>query len=698
MAKNKILISFFVIVPVLLLLSFHSLHAQTLTITLEGKSPGQLQLTETSQTWPVFSGLPVVPLGKKVFLSADTTAGGDTTVQAPMVTWTLTAKPNGSTASFEQSGTSSTNSFTADMRGLYTITATIGSKTATQNIFVSVFKGITLTKNCAPCHQTPKTVNKFPQWSQSAHATMYKRGITGGLFGEYGTYCVKCHTTGWDSTLNNGNFGYKAKITGWDTTWYKPRKPVNDTIHITPGDSSRWVLLETQYQSVDSVANIGCEQCHGPATDHAMTADPTKVAVSLQGSVCNVCHDLSPSYVVGSDWRQSNHATMPLSGEEAGRTACYPCHSGSAIVKFAKNKTAPGYNATQDNFPSIACASCHDPHMSANNTSSVRLTTLDSLVNGYKPQNPTGTGSMCMNCHHARENSQVRVTNQATKFADRFYPHYSPQSDMFLGANGYEYGQNFTGQGTHKNIMANACVDCHMVANPDTSVNRFAEANHFMKMVDQQGKDRVYVCKPCHPSVNTSFDEVKASSDYDGNGTIEGVQTEIRGLLDKLKAVLPKDSTGEVVTMARDSMIVKNFPGYPKILPAMWDYYFVKNDWSYGVHNSRYAVSLLQASLAQVTGVEKSNNNIPRIYALEQNYPNPFNPATTIQFSVPENADVTLKVYDAVGREVATLHSGVLITGNYKIVWNASNLASGVYYYRLSSEKFSMVKKMVFLK
>lgn len=696
MVKNKILLSFFVIVPVFLLLSFQTVSAQNFTIKVEGRSPGQLNLTEESKVWPVSPGLPVVALGKKVYLTADTTSA-DTTKPSPIATWALTAKPTGSAATLDSTGTRG-NSFTADVRGTYTVTATIGSRTITQNIFVSIYKGITLTKNCAPCHQTPKTVNKFAQWSQSAHATMYKRGISGQLNGTYGTLCAKCHTTGWDSTLNNGNFAYRSKITGWDTAWYKPGTLTNDMIQITPGDSSRYVKLTTQYQSVDSVANIGCEQCHGPATDHASTADPTKIAVSLQGSVCNVCHDLPPSYVVGRDWRQSNHATMPLSGEEAGRTACYPCHSGAAIVKFAKNKTTPGYSATTDNFPSIACASCHDPHQSENNTSSVRLLTLDSLVNGYKPPVTTGTGSMCMNCHHARENSQTRVTRQATVFADRFYPHYSPQSDMFLGANGYEYGQNFTGQGTHKNVMTNACVDCHMVADPDTSVNKFGEANHYMKMTDQNGKDRIYVCKRCHISVTTSFNDVKAQSDYDQNGKMEGVQTEIQGLLNKLKAVLPKDSTGEVVTMARDSNIVKKFPGYPKILGPMWDYYFVKNDWSMGVHNTRYAVSLLQASLAQVTGVEKENNITPRVYSLEQNFPNPFNPATTIKFSIPENADVTLKIYDAVGKEVTTLYSGNMKAGNYKILWVPVNVASGVYYYKLSSINFSLVKKMVFLK
>ncbi|HEX2868609.1 MAG TPA: T9SS type A sorting domain-containing protein [Ignavibacteriales bacterium] len=696
MVKNKILISFFVIVPVLLLLSFQRASAQSLTIKLEGRSPAQLGLNESSKVWPVSSGLRVVAVGKSVYVSADTTMERDSTTKPPVITWALTAKPTGSTATLDSTGTNG-NSFMADVRGLYTVTATLGSKTATKNIFASVYKGITLTKNCAPCHLTPRTVDKFPQWSQSAHATMYKRGITGQLHGTYGTDCAKCHTTGWDSTLNNGNFAYRSKITGWDTAWYKPGTLTNNTIQITPGDSSRWVKLETQYPGVDSVANIGCEQCHGPATDHAAAADTSKIAVSLQGSVCNVCHDLPPGYPVGGEWRQSKHATMPLSGAEAGRTSCYPCHSGSAIVKFAKNKANPGYNA-QDNFPSIACASCHDPHQSTNTTFSVRLLSLDSLVNGYKPQTPTGTGSMCMNCHHARVNSQTTVTNQAKKFSDRFYPHYSPQSDMYLGANGYEYGMNFTGEGTHKNIMPNACVSCHMVANPDTSANRFGAANHYMSMTDQNGNDRVYVCKPCHPSVNTSFEDVIASSDYDKNGKIEGVQIEIQGLLDQLKAKLPTDTTGEVVTRASDSMKVKNFPGYPKILGPMWDYYFVKNDWSKGVHNSKYAVSLLQASLQQLTGVEMKDNITPKTYSLAQNYPNPFNPATTIEFSVPENADVTLVVYDAVGRQVGILHSGILKTGNYKVVWNPGNIASGVYYYKLSSVNYSLVKKMVFLK
>ncbi|MGE5497514.1 MAG: T9SS type A sorting domain-containing protein, partial [Syntrophothermus sp.] len=488
---------------------------------------------------------------------------------------------------------------------------------------------------------------------------------------------------------------------GWDTAWYKPGTLSSDSlIKISAGDSSRWVKLQTQFPSVEPVANIGCEQCHGPANDHANTADPTKVDVSQEGGVCMQCHDSPPVYTIGNMWKKSNHATLPLSGEETARTACFPCHRGPAFVKFANNKAAPGYVLADDNIETIACQSCHDPHGNAN-PSSIRLATIDSLVNGYKPSsNPAfkgGSGSLCMNCHHARENSFVRVTNQQKKFADRFYPHYSPQSDMFVGANAYEYDLKITGTGTHI-FMQNACVTCHMAANPDTLANPSGEMNHFMKMQDENGKDRVYICKPCHPSVSTSFEDIKAKSDYDGNGKIEGTQIEIQGLLDKLKAVLPKDSTGEVVTMAKDSMLVKNAPGYPRILPAMWDYYFVRNDWSKGVHNATYAVAILQRSLAQVTGVEKTSNTIPAAYSLEQNYPNPFNPVTTIAFSLPENANVTLTIFDAAGREVATLQKGFMTAGKYKVTWSPGSTASGIYYYRLNSDKFTMVRKMVFLK
>lgn len=89
---------------------------------------------------------------------------------------------------------------------------------------------------------------------------------------------------------------------------------------------------------------------------------------------------------------------------------------------------------------------------------------------------------------------------------------------------------------------------------------------------------------------------------------------------------------------------------------------------------------------------------LPTEFVLEQNYPNPFNPSTTIRFSLPEDNFVALKVYNLLGQEVATLVNENKIAGNYNINFNASNLSSGVYLYKLDAGKFSAVKKITLLK
>lgn len=85
-------------------------------------------------------------------------------------------------------------------------------------------------------------------------------------------------------------------------------------------------------------------------------------------------------------------------------------------------------------------------------------------------------------------------------------------------------------------------------------------------------------------------------------------------------------------------------------------------------------------------------------FELAQNFPNPFNPSTTIQFSLPQDDDVRLKVFDARGREVETLVSGRTSRGTHKVSFNAANLASGVYLYRLETSTFSETKKMLLIK
>jgi hypothetical protein len=96
--------------------------------------------------------------------------------------------------------------------------------------------------------------------------------------------------------------------------------------------------------------------------------------------------------------------------------------------------------------------------------------------------------------------------------------------------------------------------------------------------------------------------------------------------------------------------------------------------------------------------VEEILNGIPTEFELSQNYPNPFNPTTSIEYSVPEESHVSIKIYDLTGSEVARLVDGSKKAGRYRITLNAENLASGIYFYHMQAGAYVSVKKMSILK
>jgi len=100
---------------------------------------------------------------------------------------------------------------------------------------------------------------------------------------------------------------------------------------------------------------------------------------------------------------------------------------------------------------------------------------------------------------------------------------------------------------------------------------------------------------------------------------------------------------------------------------------------------------------AGLTGIEKTGENVNG-YKLLQNYPNPFNPSTTINFSLPQNNFVSLKVYDMSGKEIKTLISSLLSTGEYKYTFEGSGLSSGMYIYKLSAGDFTETRRMTLIK
>jgi hypothetical protein len=99
-----------------------------------------------------------------------------------------------------------------------------------------------------------------------------------------------------------------------------------------------------------------------------------------------------------------------------------------------------------------------------------------------------------------------------------------------------------------------------------------------------------------------------------------------------------------------------------------------------------------------ITLVEADNDQIPDGYVLEQNYPNPFNPSTTIKFGVPEGSNVTLKIFNTLGEEVAELVNEFLAAGTYTYNFDASKLTSGIYVYTLQTGNQVISKKMTLIK
>lgn len=114
--------------------------------------------------------------------------------------------------------------------------------------------------------------------------------------------------------------------------------------------------------------------------------------------------------------------------------------------------------------------------------------------------------------------------------------------------------------------------------------------------------------------------------------------------------------------------------------------------------NTPYYYEWEASLISRVTNVESDMNKIPTEFKLFQNYPNPFNPDTKITYLIPYTGFVSLKVYDIIGKEIATLVAEVKSAGKYEINFKANNLSSGVYFYRIKVGNFSDTKKFIIIR
>ena len=168
-------------------------------------------------------------------------------------------------------------------------------------------------------------------------------------------------------------------------------------------------------------------------------------------------------------------------------------------------------------------------------------------------------------------------------------PHHGPQGDLLNGSGGYEFDGYSYSHSNHNGTITDACIGCHM-GQPRVHQGYNIGGHSFNMEDEESGEDLSVLCEDCHADAD-GYD-FTANADYDFDGTIEGYQTEIEGLLDSLgvllfNAGLIDDGHHPIEQVIDDG----NQAG------AMYNFLIVEEDRSHGIHNYRYMVDLLQSSI-----------------------------------------------------------------------------------------------------
>ncbi|HXK03716.1 MAG TPA: hypothetical protein VMS37_15045 [Verrucomicrobiae bacterium] len=536
-------------------------------------------------------GLNTVALGEPLYLEVQV----DATIPATQVSgviWTLTMKPSGSNAALTSSPLGSNvpvyepsdrqiyqvagrQLLRPDVKGEYIVTAmvtagTSGATSIAQTYIAGTYVGIAA---CNVCHGGGLAQVMVPSWSKTAHATLFSSGINGQQGTGYGPNCISCHTVGYDanSTVNNGGFSAVARQLNW--TFPTTLQPGN------------FAAMPTALQNLGA---IECENCHGPGSEHANNGG-NLIAISVPSNTgqCSQCHDAPTHHIKSSAWYNSMHAVTTR--DPAGNASCVGCHTGTGFTTRMAGKTI-----TDTTYHPIDCATCHEPHGQTTPSTSahlVRNSAAPKLADGTVVST-AGLGSLCMQCHQSRQNASTYV--DSTAGSAHYGPHEGPQADMLAGTNGYTYGQQVPSS-AHQYVVDDTCVTCHMQTVATTDPAFLKAGDHTFKTTyapaGQPAENLVGACQGCHGSEITSFNF--ALFDYNGDGKIEGVQTEVQHLLDQLSTMLPPNNS------VKTSLTIDNTWTKPQ-LEAAWNWLFVTNDGSRGVHNTAYTVGLLKASIANL--------------------------------------------------------------------------------------------------
>ena len=447
-----------------------------------------------------------------------------------------------------------------DVRGTYSISAQAMTADATLNASIEVVGSVFLGKDytaCTLCH-----ASKQDLFNATGHATALTRKIN-DPGGHFNPNCISCHSLGYDKTPGavNGGFDDVADSLGWT---FPPTLGTNN-----------WDEMPLALQQK---SNVQCENCHGPAQEHLRTGgDTSKIAVSVSAGNCSQCHDKKSHHIKSFQWRQTLHAK----GYVFRSGSCAQCHSTVGYI----DTNDPGINefgevvATHGTYEEgITCAACHDPHGTEGTVHQTRAIDSITLANGTEITGG-GPGRVCMACHHDRYEAEARAAQGRT-------PHHGTQTDLLFGENAIEYGRDMPSS-KHGTVVEETCVQCHMQETP-ADLPAYAKdlvGGHTFTLVYDDGTNApvhlTETCTSCHGEIE---DFNFGGEDYDLDGMVEGVQSEVADMMAELGALVAAAPSGQRKNKANYNLAM------------------VTDDGSFGVHNPKYIAAILRSSIDDLKG------------------------------------------------------------------------------------------------
>jgi len=476
--------------------------------------------------WKVKADIQTQAIGIPVLLHGKDQASYD---------WVLNGPWDSSATLME--ATSQNPEFTPDKRGKYTLTVTdlAEDKTVTLDIYAGTWVGVItgqdmddrpLAGNCTPCHrEAGRAPDIFTPWAQTGHAEIFTDNLNTST--HYSESCLYCHTVGLD--FDADNFGMDDV---GDYLGFLDSGLINNPSD--PPDNVPWTTMLADFPLNARMANVQCENCHGPQSSLAHNQSHPKPAVTglrpranISANVCAVCHGEPLRHARFQQWQLSRHANYELAIDEGESGSCSRCHSGNGFLTWVPVLLGevPGdptadieVSWTEDTVHPQTCATCHDPHQigttTGNNTNAtVRISDeTPLLIAGFKaPAEPgarnVGRGAICMTCHNTRRG--LRNDNVPLDDPTRA-PHGGVQADLLMGQNAYfvDLGSNEPLgyppglPGHHANTeeafpeernLTDTCATCHMVKTPPPDLLSYdlGGTNHtFFASPD--------ICSDCH--------------------------------------------------------------------------------------------------------------------------------------------------------------------------------------------------------